>query len=116
MPWTEVVTAIGGSGATGAAMLAAARKMLKSEITDISTKTAEEANKPLLVKVDHAVQRVDAVVHDLTDVRLSLATQFGGNGGGMREAINSLQVQVARLEGSTARPSPTPRGQHREGD
>lgn len=33
------------------------------------------------------------------EMSLSLATQFGGNGNGLRQAVNDLTASVARLEG-----------------
>lgn len=60
-------------------------------ITDLKSEITQRFDKADQQKADIAKKQDEMALH--------LATQFGGNGGGMREAINALQVSVARLEG-----------------
>jgi hypothetical protein len=101
--WTDIITAgtagLGGAGGASAILL----RLAKNGIAVLAKDIAADANKPLEDKLDKVQSDLDTkiggVTHDLNNVKLSLATQFGGNGGGMREAINKLQVDVAELKG-----------------
>jgi len=44
-------------------------------------------------------RKLDPVIQAVGDIKYSLAVQFGGNGGGMREAINKLSIDLAELRG-----------------
>lgn len=86
MDWQAIIAFFGGGSASAATIIACTKKV----VADIAVK----ANEPLAA--------------ELSEVKLSLATQFGGNGGGMRQAINELQISVARLEGRVSAPRPRP--------
>ena len=43
--------------------------------------------------------KIQPIVDSVDRIEISLATQFGGNGGGMRQAINELGLEVAELRG-----------------
>lgn len=111
MSWTDILTATTGTaGVTGGGILLAlkrARTNLEATIENIAHTAAVEANKPLVEKVEKAVNDIDSL-------NLQLATQFGGNGGGMRQAINDLRVDVAKVQGIIAaatviHPTPYPK-------
>lgn len=102
--WTDIVSAVAAGGGTGTAVIALFHRLAKHALVTVAKDIADNANKPL--KDD-----IDVVKQDITSIRLSLATQFGGNGGGMREAINSLQVDMAEVKGRMAvHPRPYPTG------
>lgn len=102
MPWTDIVTTIAAAGGVGGGGGAVVVRYGRRVLTAIATDIAHQANEPLKA--------------DLEQVKLSLATQFGGNGGGMREAINKLQVDVAEVKGRlTATSIPTVEGKHEAG-
>jgi hypothetical protein len=107
--WDSVITALSGSGGAAGVLVVGRRYLGKWARTEV-TAIAVAANDPLVAKLDEQDNKIAVVVTDVANMKLSLATQFGGNGGGMRQAINELQVSVARLEGRVSRPRPYPDG------
>lgn len=57
-------------------------------------------------KLTHVMEKIDAdhretvkVASDLTELRVHMAKETGGNSGGMRQAINQLGSEMAELRG-----------------
>lgn len=96
MNWVDIVVGVssglGTGGGVAGAIIKYGKQAMKVLAKDIAEQASNTANEPL--KAD-----LDVVKHDINNIRLSLATQFGGNGGGMREAINRLQVDMAEMKG-----------------
>lgn len=51
-------------------------------------------------RFDHNDGETEAAKALAADLKLELAKQFGGNGNGIRQAVNGLSTDVAALEGA----------------
>ena len=60
----------------------------------------------LLRRIDHRLDRQDAdtelVRQSVDDLRKQADKQFGGNGNGLREAVNAIRVDVSDIKTQTA--------------
>lgn len=101
--WMTALTSGGSVAAAHSFVSAAAWKVLKPLLrreTEVVVKTAVSGLKDEMnTRFDVSDQHKKEMVKTQNEMALELAKQFGGNGGGMREAINRLEVNMARLEG-----------------
>ena len=84
--------------------------VIKLGIQEIVTSAVAEVKVDMLARVDKSdlatEKRFDGVKADLKDltekvhvIEVANATQYGGNGGGMRQAINEQGQNIAELAG-----------------
>jgi hypothetical protein len=52
----------------------------------------------LEIQMAHAESERDAILNELETLKVSLSREFGGNSGGMREAINRISITVDALD------------------
>jgi hypothetical protein len=112
---TDIAVTCGASAATLTAVGAAVYKLIRHFLTsaiDTQLDTKLDAKlKPIVAGIkerfdandkttEAAVQAIAEVRTEQSAVALNLATQFGGNGGGMRQAINELSHAVAQQQGA----------------
>lgn len=113
--WTDIaVTSGSGSAAlavTGAAVYKVIRHFLHGAVESQLDKKLDDKLAPIVAGMKErfdandqatkdAVEAIQEVRTEQQDVKLNLATQFGGNGGGIRQAINELSVQVGTVRGA----------------
>lgn len=75
----------------------------KRYVTGEVARLITESLARLEAKLDQRFDSSDSAKREISnrqnDMALELAKQFGGNGNGMRQAINDLTVNMGRLEG-----------------
>ena len=112
---TDIAVTSGASatslGVSGAAVYKLIAHVLRSAVDAQLEKKLDDKLKPIVEGItkrfddndkttENAVAAIEAVRAEQRDVAVNLATQFGGNGNGMRQAINDLSIQVGTVKGA----------------
>ena len=103
MSWVEIAVGAASSATAATVMVGVGLRVLRHPIRSF----VEGLIDPKITKLDEKFSKrfdkndeATKANGDRTDqLRRELDIQFGGNGGGMRQAINALSVDMATLNG-----------------
>jgi hypothetical protein len=113
--WTDIAVTSGASatslGLTGTGVYKLIRHFLAAAVDEQLDKKLDDKLTPIVTGIkerfdandkatEAAVTAISEVRTEQSAVALNLATQFGGNGNGIRQALNELSVQVVTVKGA----------------
>jgi hypothetical protein len=81
------------------------RRIIAEIVTDVLSGFKTEIDKRFDVNdenTEKAAEKAEQAAERAAALDLELARQFGGNGGGLREAINRLNADVSFLKGAAS--------------
>lgn len=103
MSWVEIAVGAASSGTAATVIVGIALRLLRHPIRSFVEGLIDPKIAVLDEKFNKRFDKNDEATREngklTAELRRELDTQFGGNGGGMRQAINSMGVDIAHLNG-----------------
>jgi hypothetical protein len=100
----DVCVSAGSATAVVSAVLVAVRSSIRRHAKDMATEVVAPALEDLKKTIEDRFDKNDVdsrqAAEKAAHLELELARQFGGNSGGMRQAINEARNDIATLTGA----------------